>query len=155
MANLTQNHLRFVQAKASGLKDREAAIHAGYAAKSAASTASRLMGRADIRAAIKQAKGNPDAAIVDEVAEAGSDNVKSYLKAKYKSSLELLRDVYNNPKAPVGIRIECAKIALPYEHGRIGEQGKKEAAQKKAEEVATGRFAARRRPGRPNLRAVS
>jgi len=149
MANLTDNHRRFVEAKAGGLKDKEAAIFAGYSAASAQSTASRLMSRTDIKAAIKAAKGVPQTKGDHDV-----DRTKeSLLKPSYKTSLELLQDLYNNPKAPVGMRVEAAKLALPYEHGKIGEQGKKEAKQQAAKEAAgTGRFAPR---GRPKLHAVA
>ena len=47
-------------------------------------------------------------------------------------------------------RSAAAKAMLPYMHGKIGEQGKKESQSQLAKEVSKGRYAA----GAPPLRSV-
>ena len=67
------------------------------------------------------------------------------MKDSYDSPLELLRDVWNNPKAPKGIRYQAAKDALPYLHARM-EGGKKEEKEKGAKGAAKGKFQPGNRP---------
>jgi phage terminase small subunit len=68
------------------------------------------------------------------------------MKDHYGSSLELMQHSYNNPLLPPGLRFEAAKQALPYEHGRIGEKGKKEDKKDRAKDVAKGRFGTKQPP---------
>lgn len=69
------------------------------------------------------------------------------LKDKYDSPLDLLKDVMNNPKAPGGLRIQCAKDALPYCHARK-EGSKKEDDKTKAKQTAgTSKFGSVPKPG--------
>src|SRR3546814_20216086 len=58
------------------------------------------------------------------------------MRPKYASSLALLQDTYNNPDMPESVRMRAAEQALPYEHVRMGEQGKKEKANERAKEIA-------------------
>ncbi|MNY14316.1 hypothetical protein D3C86_1474870 [compost metagenome] len=51
------------------------------------------------------------------------------------------------------LRVDAAKAWVPYVHGKIGEQGKKDAKKRAAgEAVAGGKFGAPPRP--PHLRVV-
>ena len=61
------------------------------------------------------------------------------MKDRYDTPLDLLRDVWNNPKAPKGIRYQAAKDALPYVHARM-EVGKKEEKEKAAKRAVRGKF---------------
>lgn len=130
MANFTEKQQAFIDAKRAGLGNEQAAIQAGFSTASAASQATRLMKRPEIRAAIKKgAKAAPA-----KLDTKGDDAPR--MKPKYESSLELMRDTYNNPKMPDSIRFEAAKQALPYEHARVGEKGVKEKRKENAEGVA-------------------
>lgn len=156
MKTFTPKILAYCQARAAGVAVGQAALQAGYLPSSAAVTASRLEPRADVQAEIarikKANKGKPSAdahAAFGGMEAPPSPLAPWMLKPKYSSSLELMRDVYNNPKAPMGIRIQCAKDALPYEHSRQAQGGKKEKLQDEADKVAgskKSRFAAQAAP---------
>jgi len=120
---MTPKMQAFVDGKVAGLSNKDAAIAAGYAAGSASERAITLLKNPAVCEAIEAAGGIPKNEI---------------LKPHYASSLELMRDLYNNRNAPLGVRLEAAKLALPYEHGRIGETGKKQAKTDAAKELSTG-----------------
>src|SRR3546814_9607701 len=91
--------------------------------------ASELMRRPEIKAAIKAA---------GVTIATGAKAAPSRMRPKYASSLALLQDTYNNPDMPESVRMRAAEQALPYEHARMGEQGKKEKAKERAKEIAGG-----------------
>lgn len=134
MSKLTDKQKHFIQAMIGGVPQTQAAINAGYAPSSAAVTASQLMKRPDIKAAIRAGGGTTTAKKVTKP----SAEVDS-MKRKFGSSLELMQATYNDVDMPFGIRFEAAKQALPYEHGKIGEKGKKEAKKDAAQAVVSGR----------------
>ena len=140
MSTFTSKMLAYCQHRALGLKAGDAARAAGYLVSSAAVTASRLECRTDVQAEIarcrKANKSKPPPTVAGQPDE--SPAAPWGLKDKYASPLELMLDVVNNPKAPIGIRIQCAKDAMPYVHPRKGEGGKKDAAQEAAEKAAGG-----------------
>lgn len=136
MPNLTDKQRKFAQGKASGLRNKEAAVFAGYAATSAAKQATNLMQHADVRSEINRLKKEAGKTTgTDATAHPEKD---ALMKPKYASSLALMRDCYNNPLMPPALRFEAAKQALPYEHAKVGEKGKKENAKEAAERVAGG-----------------
>lgn len=135
MSNLTEKQVKFVQGMASGMKQVQAALVAGYSPASAKAQSSQLMARADIKAAIRAAK---KAQGKKEPEGTDNDERTAWLKDRYDSPLDLLEDVYNNPRIPFALRFESAKQAMPYRHGRVGEAGKKEKKQERASEIAGG-----------------
>src|SRR5690242_2387545 len=136
MAKLTDKQQRFVEAKAQGIGNTQAALLAGFAPTSAAVTASQLSKRDDIKAAIRAAK---KAAGVKDTAPANvGEDGKAKMKDHYDSPLDLFLDVMNMPAATFAIRFEAAKQAMPFVNPRIGEKGKKESAKDRAKEIATG-----------------
>lgn len=143
---MTDKMRAFGKAVATGVPEREAALAAGYGAPGAAAQASKLMARADMREFIAKLRGKETKTTEEDVEP---------LIVDPSSSLDVLRQLYMNPKAPTGLRFEAAKAALPYEHGKKGEKGKKEKLQDEAKEAAGGDFTPRRRPGRPSLKAVA
>lgn len=56
--------------------------------------------------------------------------------------LSVMNDLGTEPK----LRVDAAKALMPFVHPRKGESGKKDQAQAKAEQAATGKFGARRGP---------
>lgn len=107
---------------------REAVIAAGYSANSAEQRATVLMRRKDVQAPIKAAtRGNP------------AEVPQARMLPRYESSLALLQHTYNNPLMVDTVRIRAAEQALPYEHPRMGEQGKKEKAKDRAREITNGK----------------
>lgn len=150
MAKMTEKQQRYVEARASGSKKIDAARYAGYAGRDSVLSvaASKLEAQPAIRNAIARAKkGAAKAEVAQE-----SDDKFAVMKPSYQSSLSLMQDCYNNPKLPPSLRFEAAKQALPYEHAKIGEKGKKEDRKDRANEVAQGRFATKQPP---KLRAVN
>lgn len=139
MTKLTQKQQKFVEAKAHGLGNTQAATVAGYAANSAAVTATQLSKRPEIVkaiAALRRKMGKPE----QEQAPKRSSDAES-MRRSFGSSLELMQAAYNDINLPFGVRFEAAKQALPYEHAKVGEKGKKESRKDAAKEVAgRGRF---------------
>lgn len=136
---LTPKQRLFVNAKAEGATNRDAAMLAGYSATAANTRASELMRRPEIKAAIKKAGG-----VVTKPAN------ESRMLPRYGSSLDLLQHTYNNPLMPDAMRIRAAEQALPYEHAKVGELGKKAKAKDAAEKIVSGqrgKFTPKAAPG--------
>jgi phage terminase small subunit len=127
MAKLTVKQQAFVANKVAGVVNRDAAIAAGYAVAGASVAADKLMHNPAIRAAIKAAtKGEG----VTMPADKPTMPRKHYADAK-----EFLVDVMNHHLLPIAMRADAAKQLLPYQHARMGEQGKKEKAKERAREL--------------------
>ena len=150
MTNFTQKQLLYIEARVNGLNRTQAAIHAGSSRASANRYGPLMEQRADIKAAIasgkKKAKKNGSLQSQVEATLGGASGKvrgrgdgEPRMKPKYASSLDLLQHTYNNPLMPDSVRMRAAEQALPYEHGRIGEKGKKESAKDRAKEVVKGR----------------
>ena len=149
---LTKKQQEFVINKAAGVKNKEAAIAAGYSAKTADTIAARMMGLAHIKKAIAKAKRDMRAGVTakPDVHEDDLDTEakkRRMPKAKYHDPIAFLEDVMNHKYLPVAMRADAAKQLLPYKHARIGEKGKKESAKERAGEIARGRG---RPPGSTN-----
>lgn len=128
-AKLTRKQQAFAENKAAGMTNRDAAIAAGYAVAAAGPTAYKLMQHPGVRATVKAAtKG----AGVD-IAAGGKPTMP---RAKYADSMTFLVDVMNHAQLPIAMRADAAKQLLPYQHARMGEQGKKEKAKDRAKELA-------------------
>ncbi len=125
MKKLTDKQQAFVTNKAAGVGNRDAAIAAGYAESSADVAAAKLVARADIKDAIKAASRTTDAA----------PDKLTMPRAEYTDPLEFLMDVMNHHHLPIAMRADAAKQLLPYHHARMGEIGKKELAQQRAQQV--------------------
>lgn len=70
----------------------------------------------------------------------GPQPAKLNLKGK-RDPLKFLLAVMNDPDAGARLRVDAAKAALPFVHGRKGEGGKKDERQAAAEKAGKGRFA--------------
>ncbi len=137
---LTDKKRRFVQALQSGLSGAKAAIHAGYSEKGAAVAASRLMKDKDVQEALGRV--NQVNKLKEEAAAAGKGVSLPDLGKLYSDPLEFLKAVANDPEQDMKLRVEAAKAWVPYVHGKMGEQGKKDARKQAADKAASGgRFA--------------
>lgn len=106
MTKLTQKQQKFVEAKAHGLGNTQAATVAGYAANSAAVTAAQLTKRPEIVKAIaelRQKMGKPE----QEQAPKRKGDSES-MQRTFGSSLELMQAAYNDTDLPFGVRFEAA-----------------------------------------------
>lgn len=137
----TDRQKKLITLLAQGVGGKEAGIQAGYSANTAKVMVSQLRARPDIKAAIKALKDGKSPPML-----AGQDSEKPRMKDSYASSLALMKDTYNNPAMPYSVRFEAAKQALPYEHAKLGEQGKKQQKDASAADVARGKFAPKSAP---------
>lgn len=144
----------YIQGRIQGLAPSEAALAAGYAITGLKVTTSRLEAREDVRMGVRKGKRGAKVVIAppkskrrnvtedDDITPAELEPWK--LKDKYTEPLDLLMDVMNNPKAPGGLRIQCAKDALPYRHAR------KESSKKQENDEAAKHAAKKSRYGATN-----
>jgi len=143
ITHFTTRQLAYIDARVAGHNQKQSAVHAGYSPAGADRQAAQLEKLPKVKRAIAAGKRKASA-LVDQMEVAvgggrpgrGADKDKPRMKAKYGSSLELMQHTYNNPLMPDSVRLRAAEQALPYEHGRIGEKGKKENAQERARQVA-------------------
>lgn len=149
---LTDKKRRFVDSKAAGASNREAAEAAGYAASSASAAGSRLAKDPDVVAALEKLKARrdvkPEAACDDPAADGDEDLTSLPIT---DDPLVWLLALMNEQKAKIFDRRNAAQTALPYFHGKKSGMGKKDQRQEDAEKVgASNRFGLRER----HLKAV-
>lgn len=137
---------RYAEGRAMGLAPAAAAQHAGYSGAGLRVTLSRIEARSDVQAEIRRLKKSGRVADTPEAEPEGDEPEPWKMKDKYTSSLALLQDLYNNPKAPKSLRYQAAKDALAYEHPRK-EGGKKDAKEDAAKEAGKGKFRTTNKPG--------
>lgn len=143
---LTEQKRRYADARLSGMSKKEAAIFAGCPEKTASQAASRLEKDPEVQAAMGrtiavEAKKKTDPPPVDP---------DPYIPAASDDPMIFLRKMMNDLEADPKMRLDAAKALMPYVHGRVAEQGKKDAKAQAAKEASKGRFSA----GAPPLRAV-
>lgn len=140
MSNFTEKQQAFIEARIEGLNKTQAAIQAGYASAGADRQGAALEKRHDIKEAItagkrksKRLRSHMESHIGKPAGRGGKGrDDEPRMKPKYGSSLELLQHTYNNPLMPDSVRMRAAEQALPYEHGRVGETGKKKTTEERA-----------------------
>ncbi|MPQ84497.1 hypothetical protein F0170_11165 [Pseudomonas sp. MAFF 730085] len=153
---LTNKKRRFVESKASGSSNREAAEAAGYAAASASAAGSRLAKDPDIVAALDKLKAGQNVKSSPPATDLGNDpsdgdGEELAELPNTDDPLVWLLALMNEPKAKIFDRRNAAQSALPYFHGKKSGMGKKEQKLEDAAKVgAGGRFGLRER----HLKAV-
>ncbi|WP_440468095.1 terminase small subunit [Pseudomonas sp. YH-1] len=149
---LTDKQRKFVDAKARGASNKEAAEAAGCVGSSASVSGSRWGNDPKIIAAIEERKaelnvnrrsrsakaGNQPDDDVDDLPEADGEFLTCLPDTQ--DPLEWLLALMNEPRAKIFDRRNAAQTAMPYVHGKRGEQGKKEAKQEAAKEVGKGKY---------------
>ncbi|MWK58720.1 hypothetical protein GO594_22285 [Pseudomonas otitidis] len=154
---LTEKQRRFVDAKAGGASNKEAALAAGYAASSASVAGSRLakdpqiIQALDKRKRVKASKAAAPPADPPPVAPAefGGDEGGGEILANLPQTedpLQWLLSLMNEPNAKVFDRRNAAQAALPYIHGKKADQGKKDQKAAAAKEVSKGKFGTSKPP---------
>lgn len=139
---LTDKKRRFADALKSGATQKDAAIQAGYSAKTAAQAGSRLAKDPDVLAHIGRKE-----AIIEAKQQAKADG-KTFdigsLSKMYADPADFLKAVMNDVSEDVKLRVDAAKVLMQYTHAKPGEKGKKQERQEAAEKVAS-RFSGLRR----------
>lgn len=132
---LTDKKRRFADALKSGASNRDAAIAAGYSEKTAAQSGSRLAKDPDVLAHIGRKE-----AVVEAQQQAKAEGKPTSLDAisrAYDDPKDFLRAVMNYAGEDMKLRVDAAKVLMPYEHAKPGEVGKKTERQERAEKVAS------------------
>lgn len=150
---------KFLQAILRGATPKEAALAAGLSEKSARVAGARMRKKkciVDALAVIGIATpGAPTTVSSPTPAEPGDEDPDlGEPLPETSDSIEFLEAVLAHPKVPLGRRMEAAKLLIPFQHGKVGEKGKKAAKADAAKETAGGGdLYATRKP--PSLKAVN
>ncbi|SEU02988.1 terminase small subunit [Pseudomonas graminis] len=158
---LTDKQQQFVDAKARGASNKEAAEAAGCKPSTASAAGSRWANDPKITAAIlakrQELSVNPERkrkqrAETDDQHPEAEEGGGEYLDClpDTEDPLVWLLALMNEPKAKVFDRRNAAQTAVPYVHGKKGEAGKKEQKADAAKEAGKGRYSA----GKPPLSVV-
>ncbi|MGF2881836.1 terminase small subunit [Acinetobacter johnsonii] len=143
---LTAKKKAFAQAKFDGANNKEAAIFAGCSPETASQAGSRMAKDSDVIAQLERLKNvkdvnrdvkpNPKPIVTKN----DIDNVSSQ-----SDPLKFLEEIWTDPVEDMKLRMDAAKAALPYFHGKVADKGKKQSQEEQAHAAAkgTGRFATR------------
>lgn len=143
---LTAKKKAFAQAKHDGASNKEAAICAGCSPETASQAGSRMAKDPDVIAHFER---------LSNVKDVNSDvkNVNNDVKAEPKliitkkdiqtahnrpNPLKFLEEIWTDPVEDMKLRMDAAKAALPYFHGKVAEKGKKETKADEAKAAAKG-----------------
>jgi len=146
---LTDKKRRFAAALRGGATNKAAAIAAGYSEKTAAQAGSRLAKDADVLAELSRAQHVE--AVKSDAAAKGVQVSLPDLGKLYSDPQDFLKAVMNDPRQDPKLRVDAAKTLMPYQHGKIAEQGKKDKEREAAGKVG-GKFGAP--PPPTHLRSV-
>ncbi|WP_109512790.1 terminase small subunit [Pseudomonas ovata] len=150
---LTDKKRRFVDALLSGASNREAAISAGYSEKTASQAGSKLAKDADVLAefgnhlhqkAASSTKVKPSQKVKAKCPEDGAPDAPSF--AETEDPQIFLTELMNSGDADLRMRLEAAKALMPYKHGKVADQGKKDAKADAAKNAGKGRYSQSRPP---------
>ncbi|MHA3048669.1 terminase small subunit [Acinetobacter sp. ANC 4639] len=139
---LTAKMKAFAQAKLQGKSNKEAAVLAGYSERSATMQGSQLAKNPEVIAYLDSLNNQGGGGILHM--PLGEAAISAELKDmdNVTNSLEFLQYIYKNPRIDRKTRIDAAKAALPYEHGKVAEPGVKQGREAAAGEAAKkGKFA--------------
>ncbi len=150
---LTEKMEKFALAIVDGKTNKEAAISAGYAGKTASAAGARLAKDPEIIVYIEMLKAqkegrsltsdSPKVKPKDTTENSGEDeNPIEEFQFEGDDPLDFLIKVMNFNGNKLPLRMQAAIAALPYKHGKVAEKGKKETKQDKAKEATkTGKYA--------------
>lgn len=148
---LTAKMKAFAQAVVSGMSNKDAAISAGYAEKTASQAGSKLRKDPEIIVHIEKLKADKEGRSltsekpkVKTTSTHEDDNPLDDEDYAKDDPLQFLIDVMNKSD-DMFLRFNAAKAALPYVHGKVAEKGKKESRADEAKDIAQsgGKFATR------------
>ena len=161
---LTAKSKAFAQAVVDGMSNKDAAISAGYSEKTAMQQGSKLAKLPEVIAYIAKLKAGKKLTSTDEKLTSSkpkpSSNVQVVKVEKIESGpeqahgqfvgrdeisrgakddpLEYLKSVWTDEGEDPKLRLDAAKAAMPYIHGKVAEKGKKETKADEAKAAAKG-----------------
>lgn len=144
---LTSKKKKFADALLAGNTQKNAAVIAGYSETSASQAGSRLCKDQDVEAYIKRVRAAKSSIStpkqVSQKVNKTDENVKSDLTSvnaenigAFSDPKDYLLHVMNDELEEPRLRIDAAKSLMPYVHGKVADQGKKEAKQERARHAA-------------------
>ncbi|EXE13912.1 phage terminase small subunit [Acinetobacter baumannii] len=150
---LTEKMEKFALAIVDGKTNKEAAISAGYAEKTASAAGARLAKDPEIIIYIEMLKAqkegrsltsdSPKVKPKDTPENSGEDeNPIEEFQFEGDDPLEFLTKVMNFNGNKLNIRMQAAMALMPYKHGKVAEKGKKQTKAETAREGSkSGKFA--------------
>ncbi|HCQ9760858.1 terminase small subunit [Acinetobacter baumannii] len=150
---LTEKMEKFALAIVDGKTNKEAAISAGYAEKTASAAGARLAKDPEIIVYIEMLKAkkegrsltsdSPKVKPKDTPENSGEDeNPIEEFQFEGDDPLEFLTKVMNFNGNKLNIRMQAAMALMPYKHGKVAEKGKKQTKAETAREGSkSGKFA--------------
>lgn len=171
--SLTAKMRKFAQAVVSGLSNKDSAITAGYAEKTAAQAGAKLAKNPDIISYIEKLKADKKLTSDTQKVKTEQEKVKAENFVEVVSveriepeveqangqfvgrddiaiggiddPLEYLKTIWTNNEEDPDLRLKAAQAAMPYVHGKVGTKGKKETQKDEARDIAggAGKFATR------------
>jgi phage terminase small subunit len=147
---ISEKMKKFAQAIVDGASNKNAAISAGYAEKSASQQGSKLRKDPEVIVWIEKLKADqkkltltqpkPEKVKVATPTETDLDQPPEdpYTKG---DPLQFLIEVMDNCGNDMFLRFNAAKAALPYIHGKVAEKGKKQTKEEEAKKASnSGKF---------------
>ncbi|HAW7017218.1 terminase small subunit [Acinetobacter baumannii] len=150
---LTEKMEKFALAIVDGKTNKEAAISAGYAEKTASAAGARLARDPEIIVYIEMLKAqkegrsltsdSPKVKPKDTPENSGEDeNPIEEFQFEGDDPLEFLTKVMSFNGNKLNIRMQAAMALMPYKHGKVAEKGKKQTKAETAREGSkSGKFA--------------
>lgn len=161
---LTAKSKAFAQAVVDGMSNKDAAISAGYSEKTAMQQGSKLAKLPEVIACIEKLKADKKLTSKDEKLTSSKPKPSASAQVvkveKIESSheqahgqfvgrdeiaygakddpLEYLKSVWTDESEDPKLRLDAAKAAMPYIHGKVAEKGKKETKADEAKAAAKG-----------------
>lgn len=157
---LTAKKRLFADAVIAGKSNKDAALAAGYSAKTAAQSGSRLVKDPDVKRYLAKRRGEakatpgdvpdtPEAAKAKDAAKraaaaatraanaaaAAGFNLDSLLT--FKDPRDFLLATMNDAETEQKLRVQAASVLMPYVHAKKGEGGKKDARDEAAKAAAS------------------
>ena len=136
---LTAKKELFAQAKLNGADNKEAAIQAGSKPNSAAAAGTRWEKDPDVIAYIERHKNvKPVNKVVNTEPKSVTTKNAIQTAANRADPLAFLEEIWTDPVEDMKLRLDAAKAALPYFHGKVAEKGKKETKADDAKKATQG-----------------
>ena len=144
---LSEKMKKFAQAVVDGLSNKESAISAGYAEKTASQQGSKLRKDPEISVYIEKLKADKEGRSLTsekpKVKPVSSHEDDDPIEDQYSTDdpLDFLINVMKNGSNEMMLRVNAARAALPYKHGKIADQGKKQTKEEAAKAATkSGKF---------------
>jgi len=138
---LTGKKRLFADAVIAGKSNKDAAIAAGYSAKTASAAGSRLVKDPEVAKYLRERKktGRKEPVAPAEAPPKPAPKFDLAAALKHSDPKAFLLAAMNDLELEPRQRIEAAKTLMPFMHKKLGEGGKKEQREEDAKKVA-GRF---------------